>query len=256
MKAFSYISKSIGLMQAALLLVSAVLIGLGLSAWEMRSALADQRSAITSHAQRLLDLSLSGAASAAWELDVTLAVEIAEGIARQEGVAAVDIHAYFGKGERKLLARRENSPIPAGAAADWLAQKYFTDVSSAGRELSVSQQNRRIEVGDIAIEIAPTYGAQKLLAVMNSILTVTLLEAVLTGAVLLLMVQWLVTAPLRRAAAKISRLDPDALEDTEFSIEIPKLHQSDELGLLFGHTNQLLDRLVESQSALQTLATR
>ena len=48
---------------------------------------------------------------------------------------------------------------------------------------------------------------------------------------------------LPRAAAKISRLNPDALEDTEFSIEIPELHKSDELGLLFGHTNQLLDRL-------------
>ena len=114
MKTFSYISKSIGLMQATLLLVSALLIGLGLSAWQMRAALGDQRGAVVEHAERLLDLSLSGAASAAWAIDADLAREIADGIIRQEGVVAVEIHADLRQDASQLLARVEKDTAPAG----------------------------------------------------------------------------------------------------------------------------------------------
>ncbi len=256
MKTFSYISKSIGLMQATLLLMVSIVIGLGLSAWEMRSALAEERAAIADHAQRLLDLSASGAASAASALDAELASEVARGIARQEGVAVVEISANLGHDAFHQLALVTTSSPESGAFTAWVAERYFTDVARVSHKLFTLQQGRQTEVGKIVVEIDPGYGAARLLDLLHSILTVTLLEAILTGVVLLLMVNWLVTKPLRIAAAKISRLDPDALEDTDFAIEIPKLHQSDELGLLFGHTNKLLNRLVESQSALQLLATR
>ncbi len=256
MKTFSYFRKSIGLMQAALLLVAALLIGFGLSAWQMRAALDEQRGAVSDHAERLLDLSLSGAANAAWALDDKLAREVVDGIIRQEGVMVIEIHADLGHGASQLLARMENKAPSAGRITAWVAQNYFADVARANRDLSIPQQGKAIHVGSITVEIAPAYGAEKYIALLKSVLTVSLLEAVLTGAALLLIVQWLITTPLRRAAAKISRLNPDALEDTEFAIEIPELHKSDELGLLFAHTNDLLDRLLESQSALQLLATR
>ena len=256
MKALSYISKSIGLMQALLLMSCAIVIGLALSAWEMRTALGDQRDNVQQHVTQLLDLSLSGATSAAWALDESLAREVVAGVTRQDGVVAVEILANLSDDAVRLLARQEKQADVGDDLSAWVARNYFLDVSSMRRDLYVVQQGENVDVGDMFVEIAPLYGAEKFLAVVYSILTVSLLEAFLIGIVLLLVAQWLVTAPLRRAAAKISRLNPDALEDTEFSIEIPELHKSDELGLLFNHTNQLLDRLVESQTALRMLATR
>ena len=75
-------------MQALLLMTCAFVIGLGLSAWEMRSALQDQRNGLHEHASQLLDLSISGATSAAWALDDGLANEVVAGVARQEGGVA------------------------------------------------------------------------------------------------------------------------------------------------------------------------
>ncbi|TNF86143.1 MAG: EAL domain-containing protein [Gammaproteobacteria bacterium] len=256
MKAFSYISKSIGLMQALLLMSCAIVIGLALSAWETRSALGDQREYTFEHVNQLLDLSLSGASSAAWALDDDLANEIVAGVIKQEGVVAVEIYADLRVDTKRLLSRQEKPSPSSDELTDWVARKYFADLTHSQRDLYVIQQGKQVDVGDMVVQIAPVYGAQKFLAIVYSILTVSLMEAFLIGIVLLLVAQWLVTAPIRRAAAKISRLNPDALEDTEFSIEIPGLHKSDELGLLFNHTNQLLDRLVESQTALRTLATR
>ena len=260
MKAFAYISKSIGLMQALLLMSCAIVIGLVLSAWEMRSALDDERDNMRQRLGQLVDLSLGGATSAVWALDDVLASEVAAGVIRQEGVVAIEIRVAIGdenpQSQMPALAQRQRAAAASDDLTAWVARRYFADVSSLRRNLQIERQGEKIDIGDIAVEIAPTYGAARLLAVFYSILTVSLLEAFLIGVVLLLVAQWLVTAPLRRAAAKISRLDPDALEDTEFSIEIPELHKSDELGLLFSHTNQLLDRLVESQTALRMLATR
>ncbi len=201
MKTFAYISKSIGLMQATLLLAAALLIGFGLSAWQMRAALGEQRAAVTDHAERLLDLSLSGAANAAWALNDKLAREVADGIIRQEGVMVIEIHADFGHGAGQLLARMENKAPPAGRLTAWVAQNYFADVARASRKLSILQQGKAVDVGTIAVEIAPAYGAEKYIALLKSVLTVSLLEAVLTGAALLLIVQWLITTPLRRGAA-------------------------------------------------------
>lgn len=262
MKAFSYISKSIGLMQALLLMSCAIVIGLALSAWEMRSALDDERDRMRQRVSQLVDLSLGGATSAAWALDDSLAAEVAAGVIRQDGVVDVEIRVALGEDSPQAstqmlpLARRQKAAAASDELTVWVARRYFAEDSSLRRQLYIEQQGEQIEVGDITVEVAPTYAAARLLAVFYSILTVSLVEAFLIGVVLLLVAQWLVTAPLRRAAAKISRLDPDALEDTEFSIEIPELHKSDELGLLFNHTNQLLDRLVESQTALRLLATR
>ena len=107
MKALSYISKSIGLMQALLLMSCAIVIGLALSAWEMRTALGDQRDNVQQHVTQLLDLSLSGATSAAWALDESLAREVVAGVTRQDGVVAVEILANLSDDAVRLLARQE-----------------------------------------------------------------------------------------------------------------------------------------------------
>ncbi len=256
MHTFSYLRKSLGLMQAALLLISAIVIGLGLSAWQVRSALTDQRDALGEHAVELLKLSLSGATSAAWTLDAPLAREVVSGIASQEGVIAAEIRANLRGGGKKLLARVDEPAPAAGTVSDWIARNYFTVVAHARMPLYVTRLEQPVNVGEMLIEMNPAYAADKLLAAVYSTLTVTMVEAFLVGIVLLLVAQWLVTNPLRKAATRISRIKPEALDDTDYRIEVPELHRGDELGLLLEHTNDLLARLVASQKELRLLATR
>ncbi len=253
---FSYLRKSIGLMQAALLLIAAIVIGLGLSAWQLRSALTEQRDALGEHAAELLKLSLSGATSAAWTLDARLAREVVSGIASQEGVRASEVRALLRGNAQERLARAENPPTVAGTISNWIAGNYFTVVARVRSPLYVSQQGVPLRVGEMLIAMDPVYAADRFVTQVYTTLAVTMLEAFLVGMVLLLLSQWLVTDPLRKAAARISLIRPEALDENERFIDVPPLHRSDELGLLLSHTNNLLDRLVESQRELRLLATR
>ncbi len=243
-------------MQAALLLVAAIVIGLGLSAWQLRTALTDQRDALGENATQLLKLSLSGATSAAWTLDARLAQEVVSGIASQDGVRISEIRANLRGSAQQRLARAENPPSVAGPISSWIARNYFTVVARVRSPLYVTQQDVPIKVGEMLIAMNPVYAADRFLAQVYTTLAVTMLEAFLVGMVLLLLSQWLVTEPLRKAATRISRIRPEALDEHEIAIEVPRLHQSDELGLLLDHTNELLERLVASQRELRLLATR
>ncbi len=256
MDTFAYIKKSIGLMQAALLLIAAIIIGLGLTVWQMHAALNEQRSEISHHATDLLKIASGGAANAAWALDSALAEQIASALLLHDGVNAVEIRADIRGQSERLLARVENNAANADRLVVWVALNYFDEAAYASKNLYISQQGEQMDVGDISIEMDPTWAAKRFLARAESILIVSLLEAFCIGIVLLLLAQWLVTRPLQRAAAKISRINPESLDDSDHSIQIPKMHQTDELGLLLNHTNQLLDRLVESQKELRLLATR
>lgn len=256
MKFPGYIERSIGLMQAALLLLSSIVIGFSLSVWEMRAALIEQRLEVAAHVQELISLAEASAARAAWALDTDLAREVASGIANQPGVQSIEIRALLRGEVDERLVRLENPLQAAGTLVSWIARRYFSEVSSRSRQLSVSNQGRDEVVGRIIVELSPRFAASSLLSRFYSTLTVSLIEAFLIGFVLLCLAQWLITAPLRRAAATIAQIEPESLDDTNYSLTIPRLHQNDEIGQLLDHTNKLLDRLVDSRKELRRLATR
>jgi diguanylate cyclase (GGDEF)-like protein len=244
------------MMQAALLLICSIVIGLGLSAWEMRTALSEQRRATSTLSDELLDLAMGGAANAAWSIDHRLAREVVSGIIRQSGVLAIEIRANLRGEKQEVLARLENSQPESNALVAWTAKKYFSDISYRSHILEVVNQNKQEVVGTIILQLSPRYAADKFLSRVYSTLTISLLEAFLMGCVLLAVAQWLVTAPLRRAATRVAQIGPETLDDTDYEISIPDLHKSDELGQLLNHTNQLLNRLVDSRKELRRLATR
>ncbi|MFT5218959.1 MAG: hypothetical protein ACI9LO_001606 [Planctomycetota bacterium] len=62
---FNTLKKSIGLKLTALLLLSSLVIGLTINAWEMRSFLTEQRQAVATQIEEFLNLASGGAASAA-----------------------------------------------------------------------------------------------------------------------------------------------------------------------------------------------
>ena len=256
MNFFGYISRSLGLMRATLLLISSIVIGLGLSAWEMRSALSEQRQAAAEQMTELLDLAGGSAARAAWALDPMLAQDIVSGIINQSGVRAIEIVSHLKGGSEESLVRIDNPVTESSEFVTWTAKVYFSDISIKKRLLTVKNQGKQEQVGTLLVELSPEYNAARFLSRAYLTLTVSLLEAFLVGFILLCVAHWLVTSPLRQAAARIAQIKPETLDDASYSLIIPDRHKNDELGQLLDHTNQLLDRLVDSRKELRRLATR
>jgi diguanylate cyclase (GGDEF)-like protein len=244
-------------MQAALLLMSSLVIGAGLSAWEMRSALKNERQTMVALTESMLDLVDGSAANAVWALDPTLAHEVLEGIiTTQPGMQSIEIRADIRNNAEETLARLENTSAPMNTLICWIAAKYFDDITMQSRRLSVINLGVEETVGTITIELSSQFAASKFLSQVYTKLWVGLLEVVLIGFALLILTQWFITAPLRKAAIQIAQMGPESLDEANYSLPIPRLHKSDELGQLLDHINKLFDRLVDSRKELRRLATR
>ena len=256
MKPVEYIKKSIGLTLATLMLFASLAIGSCLSILALRAELLDQRAEFIQQSEDFLNLAVGGATRAAWTLDNRLAHQVVSGIVTKAGVKSVKIHARLGSGIDQVLMSLENIQSTPSSLTAWVAQNFFNDLARASRDLSVFNLGRESKVGVLEIEFATQYEAQKYLSSVFSILVVSLIESLLIGLILFLIMIWLVTMPLRRAAATVSMIDPELHGGDSFSIPVPARHKTNELGQLLDHTNQLLERVAVSQVDLRRLATR
>ena len=251
-----HLSRSIGLTLSALILLSSMIIGLGLTIWELRSALSNQRQSSIEKSEELLLLASGSAANAAWTLDTELAKEVISGILSQSGVVAVEIRANLRDDHQEVLVRLENNLPKSDILVNWTAKHFFSDFAASSEDLIVDQDGKHEKVGNLLIEFSPQYAAKIFTTRVYTSLAVGLIEALSVGLILLFIVRWFVATPLIRSAAKIAQIKPQALDAADYSISIPRLHTTNELGQLLAHTNKLLDRLVESRKELRRLATR
>jgi len=243
-------------MQTTLLIISSLIIGLAVSGFHLYFELSKQRLIVQERADELLDLAEVGATNAVWTLDSNLAQEIVENVIEKAGLLRVEIRVSLQDEPDEILASFEKPNISASPLSKWVADTYFADISLVRRELVVGEEEPGAQVGTLTLEFSGQYVAQQFLHTAFSYLSISLIEAFLIGLVLLKIVEWLVTTPLRRAAGEIAAVDPGRLEVKSNLIEIPELHQHNELGGLLNHTNQFLGRLAESQTKLRQLATR
>lgn len=256
MRLFSYIGKSIVLKLAALMLLSSLVIGFGMNVWEMRFALSEQRQTVAIQIDEFFNLVNGGAASAAWALDPRLAEEVASAFIKHAGVIAIEIRADLNSLKDLRLVRVENKELEYDNFVNWTANRYFADIGRSSRHLTVSNQGKKEKVGTIFVEYSSRYAADRFLNKVYSTMIVGLIEALSLGLVLLIVTQWLVTTPLRRAAASISKIRPESMDASDHLIGIHSSHKNDELGQLLNHTNQLLSRLEHSRKELRQMATR
>lgn len=256
MKLTRLISKSIGLMLASLLLLSSLIIGFGLSLVTLNSELNDHRTDFLEQSDDMFNLSVGGATSAAWALDDRLAREVATGIFGKAGVLSVEILAKLRYGDQQQLVYLENPALTTGGFTSWVARKYFSETSRMSRHLRVEDQGQSIDVGTLSIDFDPQHLAAKYIRSTYSIIIFGLVESFSIGIVLLLVTRWLITAPLKRAALTVAQIGPETLPKEHNSVPVPDIHDSNELGQLLHHTNQLIERLSTSQVELRRLATR
>jgi len=256
MKFVGYIRKSMGLTLATLMILSSLVIESGLGGWELREELLNQRSEFHQQSKDLMNVAVGGATNAAWSLDKRLAHQVVSGLITKPGVKSIGIRANVRSGFDEVLVHLENKQSTPGSLTAWVARNFFANTEKVTRDLSVSESGNIDKVGVLEIEFATQYQADKYIASVYSILASSIIEALLIGIVLFLVVFWMVTLPLKRVVTGIAQIGPDLHRGDGFSIPVPSVHSSNELGQLFHHINQLLERVATSQIDLRRLATR
>ena len=256
MKPTRFFRQSIGLMLASLLLISSLIIGLCISLVELQSELTNHRNDFYEQSENVFKLSVGAATNAAWALDPRLAREVVEGIISTAGVISAEIQADLRYGDHQQLAYLEIPALKSDGFTRWIAQKYFLESSLISRQLSLEEQGQTMVVGVLTIEFDPQHLAAKYIGSTYYIVIYSLVESFLIGLVLWLVTRWLLTTPLRRSAMAVAQIGPEVLHGDSYSVPVPDIHDANELGQLLHHTNQLIERLTNSQVELRRLATR
>ena len=256
MKPTRFFRQSIGLMLASLLLISSLIIGLCISLVELQSELTNHRNDFYEQSENVFKLSVGAATNAAWALDPRLAREVVEGIISTAGVISAEIQADLRYGDHQQLAYLEIPALKSDGFTRWIAQKYFLESSLISRQLSLEEQGQTMVVGVLTIEFDPQHLAAKYIGSTYYIVIYSLLESFLIGLVLWLVTRWLLTTPLRRSAMAVAQIGPEVVHGDSYSVPVPDIHDANELGQLLHHTNQLIERLTNSQVELRRLATR
>ena len=256
MKLFINIKRSIGLMQAIMLLAASLVLGLLLSTVQIYVLYQHQLQEVQTDHDTLFNLSKGGATNAAWSLDSRLANEVLLGIIEQPGIESAEIRASLRDGDDQLLGRRRQLMPSYDWLSEWVANNYFEEQSVLNQRLIIDNREPPVDVGSLLILFDTRYEAEQFVITAATTLLVSMLEAFLIGLILFFIAQWFITLPISRAATTIANVDTDELHSDDQRIPVPKVHDQDELGQLIIHTNQLLDRLKISHSKLKHLATK
>jgi len=244
-----YLSRSIGLTQAVIVLLASLIISLILSALQLGYAFFNQRDAAIQLSEEILTLAEGGATTASWTLDKRVANEVIQSVIALEEVQAARLFDEDGA----VLAEAEREVQAYGAFTSFFAKMLINGTIRGRRDLSVSAGGRVQDVGTFSIELAPEHIAERFVTVAIPVLIAGLLQALAIGLVLLWLSSRLVTSPLRRAASAIADIDPE--NPNTSAITIPATHKENELGHLLGHTNRTVERLSVVQQQLRKLAT-
>ncbi len=256
MKLTRFFRQSIGLMLASLLLVSSLIIGLGISVVELRSELNEHRNDFYEQSENVFNLSIRAATNAAWMLNPQLAREVVDGITSTADVLSVEILADLRYGNHQQLAYSEKPALETNSFTYWIAQRYFQANNRMSRQLILEEQGRTVVAGVLTIDFDPQHIAAKYVGSIYFIVIFSLIESFLIGFILWLVTRWLLTAPLRRSAKAVAKIGPEILHSDHYTVPVPDIHDTNELGQLLHHINQLIARLTNSQIELRRLATR
>ncbi len=244
------IGKSIGLMQAVVVLLASLVIGIVLAAAHVTYTIAQQRETALELVQDVLTSAEGGATNSAWTLDSSLARNVIGDVMAIRGVRFAEIR----DDRDQVLAVAKKSGQPKGRLESWLVETFIGDLPRGKKTLHVEDRGRSVVVGTLAIELTPFYVADQALALAAATIVVPFLGALLIGLVLLAVSSRLITIPLRRAAATVAKVDPESAG--ALSVPVPRIHRHNELGLLLEHTNDMVARLKASHDELEHLATR
>lgn len=230
------------LLQVALL--SALAVGLLLSAMQIAYTLRLARATLDSEAERILSMFRDPSAQAALTLDSAMAEQVVEGLFQHESVR----HAFIGSEGEPPLAERSRPLLE-------LPGRFITD-PLLGCEHSLSVTLRAQSVDDshpaeLRLSLDTALHGRAFLRDALFVLLSGILRALGLALLLHLIYQWLVTRPLERLIHHLGRINPE--RPGEHQLPMLRGHEHNELGKWVRTANRLLGA-IEHHSQLRQQA--
>jgi diguanylate cyclase (GGDEF)-like protein len=225
-------SLSVKLLRVVLL--SALAVGVVLSAAQIVFDAYKTRQAVAGDAQRILDMFRDPSTQAVYSLDREMGMQVIEGLFQDDAVRMASI----GHPNETMLAEktRDLQQSPTRWLTDLILGQERTFTTPLVGRGPYSEY-----YGDLSITLdTATYG--KGFLVSSVIIFISgVLRALAMGLVLYLVYHWLLTKPLSRIIGHLSSINPD--RPSEHKIPQLKGHEKNELGLWINTANQLLESI-------------
>lgn len=225
-------SLSVKLLRVVLL--SALIVGVVLSAAQIVFDGYKTRQAVAGDAQRILDMFRDPSTQAVYSLDREMGMQVIEGLFQDDAVRMASI----GHPNETMLA--EKTRALQQSPSRWLTDLILGQERTFTTAL-VGKGPYSEYYGDLSITLdTATYG--KSFLVSSVIIFISgVLRALAMGLVLYLVYHWLLTKPLSRIIEHLTSINPD--RPSEHKIPQLKGHERNELGLWINTANQLLESI-------------
>ncbi|MEO8492064.1 MULTISPECIES: EAL domain-containing protein [unclassified Pseudomonas] len=225
-------SLSVKLLRVVLL--SALIVGVVLSAAQIVFDAYKTRQAVAGDAQRILDMFRDPSTQAVYSLDREMGMQVIEGLFQDDAVRVASI----GHPNETMLAEKSRELQQSNTR--WLTDLILGQERTFTTSL-VGKGPYSEYYGDLSITLdTANYGKGFLI---NSVIIFIsgVLRALAMGLVLYLVYHWLLTKPLSRIIEHLTSINPD--RPSEHKIPQLKGHERNELGLWINTANQLLESI-------------
>ncbi|TWB77524.1 diguanylate cyclase (GGDEF)-like protein [Nitrospirillum amazonense] len=251
--------RSLAVRQAALALLSALVIGAILSLIQGIAQAERERAKFANAGRMVLDLVENTASAAVWNLDPDLASGLVRSVLAIDGVRAVRLvempDRVLADGARDLPPAEEGGAFWRG----WLSGARFTsvfqDLARTQRLLyrpAGSPRNSPI-IGRLELEMDTSRAAADYAAFIRTTVLGGLVRDLALGVVLALLLHTFLTRPLRAVGLAVASIDPSRPGAARLP-DFPR-QADNELGYLVRRFNEVLRLLDRSRSDMEQLAT-
>ncbi|MFO2462658.1 EAL domain-containing protein [Pseudomonas sp. 15FMM2] len=222
-------SLSVKLLRVVLL--SALIVGVVLSAAQIVFDAYKTRQTVAADAQRILDMFRDPSTQAVYSLDREMGMQVIEGLFQDDAVRVASI----GHPNEPMLAEKHRDLQQSSSR--WLTDLILGQERTFTTPL-VGRGPYSEYYGDLSITLdTAVYG--KSFIVSSVIIFISgVLRAMAMALVLYLVYHWLLTKPLSRIIGHLSSINPD--RPSEHKIPLLKGHEKNELGHWINTANQLL----------------
>ncbi|WP_426136671.1 putative bifunctional diguanylate cyclase/phosphodiesterase [Pseudomonas sp. PWP3-1b2] len=225
-------SLSVKLLRVVLL--SALIVGVVLSAAQIVFDAYKTRQAVAGDAQRILDMFRDPSTQAVYSLDREMGMQVIEGLFQDDAVRVASI----GHPNETMLA--EKSRELQQSSTRWLTDLILGQERTFTTSL-VGKGPYSEYYGDLSITLDTANYGKGFLVSSVIIFISGVLRALAMGLVLYLVYHWLLTKPLSRIIEHLTSINPD--RPSEHKIPQLKGHERNELGLWINTANQLLESI-------------
>ena len=225
-------SLSVKLLRVVLL--SALIVGVALSAAQIVFDAYKTRQAVAGDAQRILDMFRDPSTQAVYSLDREMGMQVIEGLFQDDAVRMASI----GHPNETMLAEksRDLQQSPTRWLTDLILGQERTFTTALVGKGPYSEY-----YGDLSITLDTANYGKGFLVSSVIIFISGVLRALAMGLVLYLVYHWLLTKPLSRIIEHLTSINPD--QPSEHKIPQLKGHERNELGLWINTANQLLESI-------------